>query len=251
MKKYQYIVAVACLLVGVLGFAGMYAYEQSQKDKQPGKLPVVDGTDGSKEDLTGEDNTQIAGRDPSENTETEAEGDPSVGDSQVVGNEPQEDDEPGDEPVGSVTEPTLHFQPERGLVWPLEGPTLLDYSMDGTIFFPTLQQYQYHPAMVIGGEVNDKVYFVAKGKVTKIETNEETGCTVTQDLGDGYTAVYGQLKELNFKVGDMVESGQVIGYVSEPTKYYAVEGPSVYFQILKNGVPVDPEELYAEHNLEQ
>jgi septal ring factor EnvC (AmiA/AmiB activator) len=74
-----------------------------------------------------------------------------------------------------------------------------------------------------------------------VSTNEETGCTVTQDLGDGYTAVYGQLKEINNKVGDTVEAGQVVGYVSEPTKYYSLEGANVYFKLLKDGVPVDPE----------
>ena len=100
--------------------------------------------------------------------------------------------------------------------------------------------------MVFSANVNDKVYFVAKGKITNISTNEETGCTVTQDIGDGYTAIYGQLKELNFEVGDMVESGQVVGYVSEPTKYYSVEGSNVYFQILKDGVPVDPKEILPE-----
>jgi len=31
--------------------------------------------------------------------------------------------------------------------------------------------------------------------------------------------------------------------VSEPTKYYAVEGSNVYFQILKDGKPIDPEEI--------
>ena len=207
MKKYQYIAAIACVLVGAVGFAGMYAYDQSQKEQQEGKTPVVESTQDAQENTEG--NSQVANNDNSENTESEVE--PNVDDSQVAENDPSEGDEPGEEtPVGNVTQETLHFQPERGLVWPLEGPTLLDYSMDGTVYFPTLQQYQYHPAMVIGGEVNDKVYFIAKGKVTNIETNEVTGCTVTQDLGDGYTAIYGQLKELNFKVGDMVESGQVI-----------------------------------------
>ena len=243
MKKYQYIAAIACVLVGAVGFAGMYAYDQSQKKAQEGKTPVVESTQDSQDDTEG--NSQVAVGDDSQNTESEME--PNVDDSQVAENEPQEGEKPEeDAPVGNVTQETLHFQPERGLVWPLQGPTLLDYSMDGTVYFPTLQQYQYHPAMVIGGDVNDKVYIVAKGKIISIETNEETGCTVTQDLGDGYTAVYGQLKELNFKVGDMVESGQVIGYVSEPTKYYAVEGPCVYFQMLKDGVPMDPEELLEE-----
>ena len=97
--------------------------------------------------------------------------------------------------------------------------------------------------MILSGNVNDKVYFVAKGKITDIFTNEVTGCTVVQDIGDGYTAIYGQLKELNFEVGDLVQSGQVVGYVSEPTKYFSVEGSNVYFQLLKNGMPVDPEEV--------
>ena len=139
---------------------------------------------------------------------------------------------------------TLHFASEENLVWPLEGNVLLDYSMDATIYFPTLDQYRCNPAIVIGGEVNSKVYLVAPGVITDISTNEVTGCTVTQDLGDGYSAVYGQLKELNFSVGDEVEGGQVIGYVSEPTKYYSVEGSNLYFELLKDGEPVNPLEYF-------
>lgn len=55
--------------------------------------------------------------------------------------------------------------------------------------------------MVISGNVNDKVFAMATGKITDIQENEETGCTVIQDLGDGYAAVYGQLKELNLQKG--------------------------------------------------
>ena len=67
-----------------------------------------------------------------------------------------------------------------------------------------------------------------------------TGCTVTVDLGDGYEAVYGQLKELNFAKGDYVEAGHVLGYVGEPTKYFTVEGSNLYFELDKDGTPVDP-----------
>ena len=48
------------------------------------------------------------------------------------------------------------------------------------------------------------------------------------------------MKELNFTVGDYVEAGHVIGYVSEPTKYYSVEGSNLYFALQKDGEPVDP-----------
>ena len=128
----------------------------------------------------------------------------------------------------------------------MEGEVLLDYSMDSTIFFPTLEQYRCNPALVIAGQVNDKVYAAARGKIIEIYNSEETGCTVKQDLGDGYVAIYGQLKELNFDVGDTLEAGQVVGYVSEPTKYYSVEGSNVYFELQKDGAPVNPSDYLPE-----
>ena len=33
MKKYQYIVAAVCILMGAVGFAGIYATNQLQKNK--------------------------------------------------------------------------------------------------------------------------------------------------------------------------------------------------------------------------
>lgn len=135
----------------------------------------------------------------------------------------------------------LHFSPEDGMIWPMEGDIILNYSMDSSIYFPTLEHYRLNPAVIIAGEVNNKVYSVAKGQVTKIEEqNAETGCTVTVDLGDGYQAIYGQLKELTFDEGDYVEAGHIIGYISEPTKYYYVEGSNLFFELLKDGVPIDP-----------
>ena len=136
--------------------------------------------------------------------------------------------------------PTLHFPAEEGLLWPMDGNVIMNYSMDATIYHATLDQYKYNPAIIIAGAVNNKVYAVAKGKITDISQNEVTGTTVTVDLGDGYRAIYGQLKELNFAVGDYLESGHVIGYVSEPTKYYSVEGSNLYFELQKDGKPIDP-----------
>ena len=67
-----------------------------------------------------------------------------------------------------------------------------------------------------------------------------TGTTVTMELGNGYQAVYGQLKDLTVAEGDTVKEGEVIGNISAPTKYYSVEGPNLYFAMRKDGTPVDP-----------
>ena len=126
----------------------------------------------------------------------------------------------------------------------MKGDDFLNSCMDSTVYIATLEQYKYNPAVIIAGEVNNKVYSVAKGKVTDISNNEVTGCTMTVDLGDGYEAIYGQLKELNFAEGDYVESGHVLGFVSEPTKYFSVEGSNLYFELRKDGVSVDPVEFF-------
>ena len=134
----------------------------------------------------------------------------------------------------------LVFSAADVLIWPVDGNVLLSYSMDRTVYFSTLDQYKYNPAMIISGEVGAEVQAAAMGEVTSIETDAQTGTTITMTLGSGYEVVYGQLKEVCVKEGQRVLQGDVIGYISEPTKYYSVEGPNLYFQVLKDGEPVNP-----------
>lgn len=154
--------------------------------------------------------------------------------------ETQNPDSAPETAAASAQATDTHFSEESNVNWPLQGDVILNYSMDKTVYFATLDQYKYNPAVIIAGNVNDRVNHVADGTVTDVSTNETTGCTVTVDLGDGYQAVYGQLKSLMCKKGDTVKSGSAIGYISEPTKYYSVEGANLYFELLKDGEPVDP-----------
>ena len=132
------------------------------------------------------------------------------------------------------------FKAESKMAWPVSGNVLINYSMDSTVYFATLNQYKYNPALIIQGEVNTKVNSAADGVVKEIYTDEETGITMKVDLGNGYTAIYGQLKETTVKQGDKIAKGAVIGYISEPTKYYSVEGSNLYFKVMKDDSPVDP-----------
>lgn len=80
----------------------------------------------------------------------------------------------------------------------------------------------------------------AKGIVESIDINEETGTTLTMNIGDNYELIYGQLKEVAVAQGDVVEQGELLGYVSEPTKYYCEEGSNLYFAMKKDGQVTDP-----------
>ena len=48
---------------------------------------------------------------------------------------------------------------------------------------------------------------------------------------------------LEVATGEYVAKGQCIGYISEPSKYYTEEGPNLYFQLLKDGTPVNPQDF--------
>ncbi|OYP29488.1 hypothetical protein CG709_06880 [Lachnotalea glycerini] len=126
------------------------------------------------------------------------------------------------------------------LAWPVAGFVLLRYCVDSTIYFATLNQYKYNSALIIQGDVNSKVASAANGIVEEIYTDEETGISMKEDLGNGYKAIYGQLKELTVKKGDTIEKGTIIGYISEPTKYYSIEGSNVYFKVIKDDTPINP-----------
>ena len=140
----------------------------------------------------------------------------------------------------SIQESPLVFSEEDVLSWPVDGNVLIPFNMEQTVYFATLDQYKYNPAVIIAGDVGEEVWAATDGKVTSIKEDAQTGTTVTVDLGDGFEAIYGQLGELHVKEGDRIEEGVLIGYLGEPTKYYSVEGCNLYFQLLKDGEAVDP-----------
>lgn len=151
-------------------------------------------------------------------------------------------EEPALEAVADVMreEANLHFSEETKLEWPIVGNVLLNYSMDRTIYFQTLQQYKYNPSIVIGATQGTSVACAADGVVKSIYQDPQTGMTVVMNLGDGYELTYGQLQEIMVEEGDFVETGVFLGKVAAPTKYYTVEGTNVYFKMTKDGEPVNP-----------
>ena len=96
------------------------------------------------------------------------------------------------EAISTTVQPTLDFHEEDGLVWPIVGDVLINYSMDKTIYFPTLQQYKYNPAIVISAAQGASISAAANGRVTSVGYDPVIGNTVVMDLGNGYELTYGQ-----------------------------------------------------------
>ncbi len=135
---------------------------------------------------------------------------------------------------------TLSFDQETGLAWPIKGDVIKKYSMDKVTYFETLGQYKVNDALIIAATEGMEVKSAVKGVISSIEEDEETGITVTVDIGDGYQVVYGQLKDVTKKKGSTVKAGEVIGSIAKPTKYYSVEGTNLYLKVLQDEEPINP-----------
>lgn len=142
--------------------------------------------------------------------------------------------------LSTAMQPALTFSDSDTLVWPVVGNILVNYSMDKTVYFPTLQQYKYNPAIIIQANEGDLITAASAGKVTSVFNDPQIGNGVTMELGGGYEATYGQLANVLVSEGSYVAAGDVIAEVAAPTKYYSVEGTNVYFKLTKDGSPVNP-----------
>lgn len=143
---------------------------------------------------------------------------------------------------GSFVEnaPQVEFGDSTVISWPLQGSPVIDYSMDATVYFPTLGVYKYSPAMILGAAEGTPVCAAAAGTVESVVNDAEAGTMVTVDMGNGYRAIYGQLGEVSAEAGQAILEGEQLGVVAAPTKYYAEEGSNLYFAMTKEGEPVDP-----------
>ena len=159
---------------------------------------------------------------------------------------PDEDEQPEKvKPTeGTVVAKTLNFAEGEGLMRPVSGGILMPYSMDRSIYFSTMRDYRYNPALVLAAETGTNISACATGKVINIFSNEEIGHAVTMDLGNGYQLTYGQLQGINVTLNSYVDKGDLIGSVAAPTKNYCVEGSNLYLKMTKDGQPVDPEPLF-------
>ena len=141
---------------------------------------------------------------------------------------------------------TLSFSEEEGLLRPVQGDIIMHYSMDSTIYFATLDQYKYNPATVISAKEGTQVVASADGQVVDIFNNAEVGDGIVLDLGDGYLMTYAQLRDISVKEGDYVSTGDVLGAVNVPTKYYSLEGSNLYVSLSRDGELCSLEELLSE-----
>lgn len=213
--------------------AGTTEVEADLKNAEEGNLLGSDATEDTGDSSDREGNNFAETESGESNSGTEAE-------ENSIDMEGADAKQTTDVSAGAVSLPELSFSEDTLMQWPVNGNILLDYNMDQTTYFPTLDQYKLSPAIAVQAVEGAPVTASVRGTVYSVEEDPQTGTTVTMELGDGYQAIYGQLKDLAVSEGETVEQGETIGYIAAPTKYYSKEGSNLYFAMKQNGEPVDP-----------
>jgi len=258
-KKKAAVAAVVCF-VAAIAITGTYTFNDYKKSQSEKELAMAEENDITKEKYTVTEGESLVDEnaDSSLTEETEQNSD-SVKDSSVGGDnekeilderQKSEENKHLEEEIATASNASavnVSFSQDSMILWPVSGALLMDYSMDKTVYFKTLDQYKYNPAMVIAAAENDQIIAGAPGLVKSIDNSAQTGTTINIDLGNGYEALYGQLQKVAVKTGDYVDAATTLGYVAEPTKYYSSEGTNVYFEMRKDGQPIDPKEYLVDY----
>lgn len=155
------------------------------------------------------------------------------------------DENAGESIPTTVEAGELDFNSEKTITWPVNGQVLIPYSMETTVHFKTLDQYQCNPGMMIQAGVGTTVQNAYLGQVTNVTSDNTYGNLVTLYIGNDYSITYGQLDTIYAKEGDFVKAGQSIGTVGKPTDSFTEEGSHLFFQMSCGDETVDPM-LYIE-----
>ena len=272
-RKNGFYVMALVLIAGILAISGIAGYVSGQsernqaenaaefKDRAAGtasneaklaesEAAVADEMTGYNADLVQKilsmiENGTLALEDFEEEGSMNGTAEASAKDAAAAENEPAEAAE--DEPEADTEEAEMAgnvlnagYSSEDVMSWPVRGEVIMDYSMDKTIYYPTLQEYKCNPSILIQSEEGTDVAAAFSGTVADVYHDAQLGTVVEMSLGNGYEAYYGQLENVDVAVGDTVRQGQIIGTVSTPTRFYSIEGSHLNFRVTRDGEPVDP-----------
>lgn len=134
-----------------------------------------------------------------------------------------------------------------GFIKPNDGFVTVSHSEDTPVFSPTMLDYRTHIGVDVSGDVGESVKAVNGGIITEIYSDDLLGNTVCVKNAGGYTVKYSNLMPVladGIEVGEVIETGRVIGGIGETAISEAAEASHLHLEIYdENGNAIDPEEL--------
>jgi len=107
----------------------------------------------------------------------------------------------------------------------------------GYRFHPILRMRIMHEGIDIVADVGTPVYATGDGTISYVGPRGGYGTVVEIDHGFGYSTLYGHLSKPLVKEGQKVKRGQVVALSGNSG---LSTGPHLHYEVIKNGVHVDP-----------
>ncbi|MBU2590993.1 MAG: peptidoglycan DD-metalloendopeptidase family protein [Nitrospinae bacterium] len=130
---------------------------------------------------------------------------------------------------------STNFANMRGkLPWPISGKIISPF---GKIKNPKFNVYTFNNGIEIQTRPDLEVKAIHDGQVIFADWFKGYGKLVIVDNGGGYYSLYGHLDKIEAPIGKNIYSGNVLGYSGETG---SINGYTLYFEIRKDGKPVNP-----------
>ena len=254
LKDNAFYVALGLGLLAILAVVAVYTMERNGEQLAENEVDLNQASDYAvvitEENVVEETNGKTANQSGETNREQQTTETVTTEEVTEEVAESTEDNAVEEESVSETTESEqlpvaadageLNFTSDKTLTWPVSGNVILPYSMETTVYFKTLDQYQCNPGMLIAAGNGTTVQNAFLGKVTKVTSDNTYGNMVTLYIGNDYSIVYGQLDAVYVKEGDYVKAGESIGTIGNPTDSFSEEGSHLFFQMYQGEETVDP-----------
>jgi len=138
-----------------------------------------------------------------------------------------------------VMENLIESRELRSVVDPRGKPIKVGYisSFYGERLDPITGDSAFHSGVDFAGDVGSRVVASGAGIVTWAGVRPGYGMVVEIAHGDGYLTRYAHNSQLLVRAGDAVQKGQAVSLLG--TTGHST-GPHVHFEVLRDGIPVDP-----------
>ena len=131
----------------------------------------------------------------------------------------------------SISYDPLFPQLRGKLKWPVRGSIIGAYGSSLGV------KDRFLSGVIIKSSNNTPVHSIYPGKVIFANWLRGFGLLVIVNHGNGYMSLYARNHALFSKVGDTVTPHDMIATIGNTGGF---AGPSLYFEIRHNGIPVDP-----------
>jgi murein DD-endopeptidase MepM/ murein hydrolase activator NlpD len=145
------------------------------------------------------------------------------------------------EPITAKPEPIPTAAEPIPKLWESNNLPSLDPTSGGEITSPfgyrTYPYPEFHRGLDLAAPTGRPVLVTANGRIIFAGWQGGFGNKIEVDHGNGYMTWYGHLSKLDVAVGERVARGAVIGEVGATGD---ATGPHLHYQIMRNGVAIDP-----------